>query len=150
MTEVGIDTSVLIGLLDPKDVWHDAAMALKAALEEQQAVIAVFDCVLAEAISTMGRRIHEQRRVADLDRILTRILTDYPREDILWVLPDVPALYGDIVELVSSSQGELSFNDALIALSCHHRDIPFIASFDRDFDNVPWLQRIAKPEDLPE
>ena len=28
MTEVGIDTSVLIGLLDTKDVWHDAAMAL--------------------------------------------------------------------------------------------------------------------------
>ena len=24
MTEVGIDTSVLIGLLDPKDVWHNA------------------------------------------------------------------------------------------------------------------------------
>lgn len=149
MTEVGIDTSVLIGLLDPKDVWHDAAMALKAALQEQQATIAVFDWVLAEAISTISRRIHEKRRVADLDRILTRILTDYPPEDILWVLPDVPALYGDIVELVSSSQGELNLNDALIALSCHHRDIPFIASFDQDFDNASWLQGLAKPEDLP-
>ena len=25
MTDVGIDTSVLIALLDPKDVWHEAA-----------------------------------------------------------------------------------------------------------------------------
>ena len=33
MTKVGIDTSVLIGLLDPKDVWHDAATALKEALQ---------------------------------------------------------------------------------------------------------------------
>jgi predicted nucleic acid-binding protein len=148
MTEVGIDTSVLIGLLDPEDAWHDAAMALKGALQAHQADIAVFDCVLAEAISTMGRRIHEQRRVADLDHLLARILADYPREDILWVLPDVPALYGDIVQLVRSSHGELNFNDALIAPSCHHRSIPFIASFDRDFDDVSWLQRLAKPEDL--
>jgi len=148
MTEVGIDTSVLIGLLDPKDVWHEPALALKQALKARQADVAVFDCVLAEAISTMGRRIYEQRRVADLDRLLTRILADYPRDDILWVLPDVPALYTDIVELVRSSQGELNFNDALIALSCHHRGIHLIASFDRDFDSVAWLHRLAKPEDL--
>jgi len=148
MTKVGIDTSVLIGLLDPKDVWHDAATALKEALQGHQAEIAVFDCVLAEAISTMARRIHEQRRAADLKHLLSRILTDYPLDDILWVLPDVPALYGEIVELVRSSGGELNFNDALIALSCHHRDVPFIASFDRDFDHVSWLQRLATPDDL--
>ena len=148
MTEVGIDTSVLIGLLDPKDVWHEAATALKEALQAHQANIAVFDCVLAEAISTMARRIHEQRREADLDHLLGGILADYPHEDILWVLPDVPALYHDVVELVRSSQGTLNFNDALIALSCHHRDIPFIASFDRDFDNVAWLHRLATPDDL--
>jgi len=83
MTEVGIDTSVLIGLLDPKDVWHDAATALKESLQAQQAEIAVFDCVLAEAISTMARRIHEQRRTADLDHLLSRIRVHYPPEDIL-------------------------------------------------------------------
>jgi len=148
MTEVGIDTSVLIGLLDPKDVWHDAATALKEALQAHKARVAVFDCVLTEAISTMARRIHEQRRAADLDHLLSRILTDYTLDDILWVLPDVPALYGEIVELVRSSAGELNFNDALIALSCHHRDVPFIASFDRDFDHVSWLQRLATPDDL--
>jgi hypothetical protein len=27
MTEVGIDTSFLIGLLDPKDIWHEATTA---------------------------------------------------------------------------------------------------------------------------
>jgi hypothetical protein len=65
MTEVGIDTSVLIGLLDPRDVWHNAATALKEALQAHQANITVFDCVLAEAISTMPRRIHEQRDSSD-------------------------------------------------------------------------------------
>jgi predicted nucleic acid-binding protein len=36
MTEVGIDTSVLIGLLDPKDIWHDTATTLKKALQTHQ------------------------------------------------------------------------------------------------------------------
>jgi predicted nucleic acid-binding protein len=148
MIRIGIDTSVLIGLLDPKDLWHEPATALKQALKAHGADVAVFDCVLAEAISTMARRIHEQRRTADLDRLVTRILTNYPTEDILWVLPDVPVLYTEIVELVRSSHGELNFNDALIALSCHHRGIPLIASFDRDFDQLSWLRRVAQPDDL--
>ena len=148
MIRIGIDTSVLIGLLDPKDVWHEPATALKQALKAHGADVAVFDCVLAEAISTMARRIHEQRRTADLDRLVARILTDYPTEDILWVLPDVPVLYTEIVELVRSSHGELNFNDALIALSCRHREIPLIASFDRDFDQLSWLRRVAQPDDL--
>jgi predicted nucleic acid-binding protein len=148
MTRVGVDTSVLIGLLDPQDVWHGPAVALKQALQAYRAEVAVFDCVLAEAVSTMARRIHEQRRSADLDFLLTRIRDDYPTDDILWVLPDVPVLYHDILDLVRSSHGALNFNDALIALSCRLRDIPLVASFDRDFDDVDWLKRVAQPNDL--
>ena len=148
MTQIGIDTSVLIGLLDPKDLWHEPAIALKEVLFDSAADIAIFDCVLAEAISTIARRIHEQRRTSDLDQLLERITLDYPADDVLWVLPDVPALYGEIVDLVRTSGGAINFNDALIALSCRYRDIPFIASFDRDFDQVEWLQRVAVPDDL--
>lgn len=148
MIQIGIDTSVLIGLLDPKDVWHEPAIALKQALMTHDADIAVFDCVLAEAISTMARRIHEQRRTSDLDRLVGRIVSDYPIEDVLWVLPDVPVLYTEIIGLVRASGGALNFNDALIALSCRHREIPLIASFDHDFDRLEWLQRIAQPDDL--
>lgn len=49
MIRIGIDTSVLIGLLDPKDVWHEPATALKQVLIAHEADIALFDCVLAEA-----------------------------------------------------------------------------------------------------
>ena len=69
-------------------------------------------------------------------------------DDILWILPDVPILYPEIIRLVQSSNGELNFNDALIALSCHNRNIPFIASFDPDFDKLEWLKRIVQPDDL--
>jgi predicted nucleic acid-binding protein len=42
----------------------------------------------------------------------------------------------------------LNFNDALIALACRERSIPAIASFDPDFDQVSWLRRLARPDDL--
>jgi len=148
MTQIGLDTSVLIGLLDAEDAWHEPAITLKQALRAGQADMAVFDCVLAEAISTIARRIYERRRTTDLDRLITHILTDYPTDDILWVLPDVPILYAEIIELVRSSRGEINFNDALIALSCRNRGISLIASFDRDFDRFEWLQRVAQPGDL--
>ncbi len=148
MTQIGLDTSVLIGLLDPKDMWHQPAVTLKHALQAHKVDVAVFDCVLAEAISTMARRIHEQRRTADLDQLTALILSNYPPDEILWVLPDVPMLYTEIIELVRSSGGELNFNDALIALSCRNRDVFLIASFDRDFERLTWLKRIAQPDDL--
>lgn len=148
MTQIAIDTSLLIGLLDPKDIWHSQAFVVKRALQARGADVAMFDCVLSEAISTLARRIHEKRRTADLDRLVARILADYSKDDILWVLPDVPTLYIEIVELLRSSGGELNFNDSLIALPCRYRGIPLIASFDSDFDRVPWLKRVARPDDL--
>jgi len=39
-------------------------------------------------------------------------------------------------------------NDALIALTCKEHQIKYLASFDRDFDKVPWLKRLSQPSDL--
>ena len=77
-----------------------------------------FDCVLAEAVSTVARRLREKRRSADLTRFLNRIVADFQPEVITWILPDVPRLYVPALEAVQSSGGELNFNDALIALAC--------------------------------
>ena len=104
--------------------------------------------MLAEAISTLARRIHEQRRASDLDQLLAQLAIAFPRDQVLWILPDVPVLYDESVEMVRASGGELNFNDALIAISCRNRDISLLASFDRDFDAIPWLRRIAQPVDL--
>ena len=147
--QISLDTSVLIGLLDAGDLWHEKATSLKRALQAQDAEIAVYDCVVAEALSTMSRRIHEQRRAADLDRLVARVLSEYPADDIFWVYPRVQEMYAAVIDLIRSSGGELNFNDALIALFCRERGIPAIASFDADFDRIPWLKRIARPEDIP-
>lgn len=54
----------------------------------------------------------------------------------------------EIVALVEHSGGELNFNDALIALACRDRNIPYLASFDADFDQIAWLKRLARPDQL--
>ena len=43
---------------------------------------------------------------------------------------------------------QLNFHDALIALACRQLGVRFLASFDRDFDQVSWLERIERPTDL--
>lgn len=149
MIQISIDTSILIGLLDTEDIWHRQAVTLHSALEQHRLSVAVFDCVLAETISTLSRRIKERRRSLTINQVVERILADYPPDNaIFWVFSDVPELYNEIIELTRSSGGELNFNDALIALSCRDRNIPLIASFDRDFDRLSWLKRVERAEDL--
>ncbi len=147
--DIAIDTSVLVGLLDPQDVWHTQAVALHAALQSAGFTGIYFDCAIAETISIATRRLREKKRIDEIDSLLDRILTNFPFDSLTWINFDIPALYSDILSLVRTSKGELNFNDALMALACQERKIPFIASFDRDFDQVSWLQRLAKADTVP-
>lgn len=148
-TTIGLDTSFVIGLLDEKDVWHVPASLVYAEMLARGTHIAVFDCVLAESVSTLARRVHEKRRTSDLSTLFDRVRARFPTRTISWLYPEVPGMYDQIVALVEQTAGELNFNDALIALACQRSSIEFIASFDSDFDSLPWLKRISQPADLP-
>jgi predicted nucleic acid-binding protein len=69
---------------------------------------------------------------------------------ITWISQEIQRLYPDILALVREHNGELNFHDALIALACRELEIPYIASFDRDFDRVTWLTRIDRPANVPQ
>ena len=148
-TPTVLDTNVVVGLLDTQDVWNKRALELRAALKAHDCEPVMFDCVLAEAVSILARRTHEKRRTAQLTHLLDQLEVQFPSRLIVWLGPDWPGLYDEIVALVKQSKGELSFNDALMALSCRLRGFQFIASFDGDFDLIPWLKRISQPADLP-
>jgi predicted nucleic acid-binding protein len=148
MIRIGIDTSLIVGLLDKKDIWHEKAAKLYNFLKQKKAKIIVFDCVLTEAISTVCRRIHEKRIDDDLSNLIDKFSENFPTKVITWLNYDIPVLYDEIIELIRSSHGELNFNDSLIAISCRIRKISFLASFDKDFDTIDWLKRISKPGDF--
>lgn len=145
---VAIDTSFLVGLLNPGDLWHPRAIALYTALLETETELLFFDCIVAEAISTATRRLQEKKDSAQLDTLYDALTTRVLVEDITWISLDLPRLYSSVIELMRSLQGILNFNDALIALACREREIPLIASFDADFDQIAWLRRVAQPKDL--
>jgi predicted nucleic acid-binding protein len=107
-----------------------------------------FDCVAAEAISTVARRLREKGRAAEVSGLVARLEALIPYDLLTWILPDAPRLYPQALDLIRVSSGELNFNDALIALACRERGIPAIASFDADFDRVAWLKRITSPADV--
>jgi predicted nucleic acid-binding protein len=146
--DIAVDASVLVGLLDYDDLWHAQAVDLIAALNQAGHIGVYFDCALSEAVSVATRRAFEKDRQDKVGALYDRMENEFPTDVITWILPDVPDIYADVLSLMRSSSGELNFNDALIALSCRERGIPAIASFDADFDRVPWLKRLAYPEDV--
>lgn len=144
---VAIDTSVLVALFVPDDTWRSQAATLVNDLRQRQASIIYFDCVVAEALSAAVRRLHERRQSQRIPAILERFRHELPGTAITWILRDTERLYEPILALVEQSNGALNFHDALIALACQEREIAAIASFDPDFDQVPWLSRLASTEE---
>jgi predicted nucleic acid-binding protein len=145
---IAIDSSVLVGLINPLDTWRQQALTLRAAFVAADANLIYFDCVAAEAASAATRRLHEKGRLAEVAALLDRLHAQVPSNALTWILPDTPRLYQAAFDLMRSSSGALNFNDALIALACREREITELASFDPDFDAIPWLHRITDPQDL--
>jgi predicted nucleic acid-binding protein len=146
--QIAIDTSVLVGLINTLDHRRPQALALHEALLASTHTLVYFDCVATETISTVIRRLYEKGRLTDIQKALEKFNMQVPANMLSWILPDVPVLYSDALDLIRISNGALNFNDALIALACRERGITAIASFDSDFDDVTWLERFASPEDL--
>ncbi|MCX7841257.1 MAG: hypothetical protein N2559_17605, partial [Anaerolineae bacterium] len=116
--QVAIDSSVLVALLVPNDVWHSQADALWNTVETSGHIGVYFDCVAIEAISAAARRLHEKNLTAEVGVLLNRLNDRVPQDMITWILPDAPRLYAEALTLMRSSAGALNFNDALIALAC--------------------------------
>lgn len=148
--QVAIDSSVLVGLINPTDLWREKAIALRGALLAANSELLYFDCVVGEAVSAAVRRLHEKQRQVEITVLLRRLDDFMAMDNITWILPEVPRLYPEIINLMKHSGGELNFHDALIALTCRERNISTIASFDADFDQVSWLRRLATPADVLE
>jgi len=146
--KVAVDASVLVGLINPRDHRRLQAMELHDALIAAEAELVYFDCVIAEAISTVARRLEEKNRRAEVEAALNDLNARIPADAVTWILPDAPRLFREVLGIICSSSGALNFNDALIALACRERGIEAIASFDEDFNQVDWLRRLARAEDL--
>jgi predicted nucleic acid-binding protein len=147
--QIILDTSVVVPRLDERDALRQPAMNLWTALEQQSWSVIFFDCVANETISVLCRRFTERQRLDMWPEAFARFrefCRVYPPS---WSSSHVPGMFTTILALIGQHQGRLNFHDALLALHTRELGIPYIASFDHDFDTIPWLKRISSSEDLP-
>ena len=96
--QVAIDTSVLVALFNPRDVWHSQALALQDAMLTSDVTPMYFDCVAAEAISTVARRLREKGRAPEVPEVVELLQALVPHDVITWILPDVPRPYSQALD----------------------------------------------------
>ena len=145
---VALDTSLLVGLVDSRDIWHPAAVTLRDAFKGAQAQMVYFDCVINETINVLARRAKERKRSSEFTELLTRVVSQAPEDSIIWISTETRRFYPEIIDLVRDSMGALNFNDILVALGCRELGIECIATFDSDFDSIAWLKRLSSPNDI--
>lgn len=145
---VALDTSLLVGLVDSRDIWHPAAVTLRDAFKGAQAQMVYFDCVINETINVLARRAKERKRSSEFTELLTRVVSQAPEDSIIWISTETRRFYPEIIDLVRDSMGALNFNDILVALGCRELGIERIATFGSDFDSVAWLKRLSSPNDI--
>ncbi len=143
--EAAIDANVLVALIDRRDKWHYQAVALRDALVDQHARLVWFDCVLNETVGVIGRRAEEQKRSDQFGELLDDLSRRIPMSSITWISRESERLYEQVLALCRTQGGRLNYNDALMAVICREKGIRWIVSFDRDFDELPWLVRLSDP-----
>jgi len=146
--QVVLDTSILVGLMDSRDVWHPSAVMLRDALKSAQMEMVYFDCVVSEAINVLARRGKERKHFSEFTELLTQVVSQVPEDSIIWISTETRRFYRETISLIRNSAGSLNFNDGLIALGVRELGIKYIASFDSDFDSVAWLKRLSSPKDI--
>ncbi len=148
MPQIIIDTSMLVPRLDARDALRQPALHLWSALEQGHWDVVVFDCVANETISVLCRRLTERQQYAEWPVAFARFQAFCRQHPLYWSSRRVESLFSTILELMDRHAGRLNFHDALIVLEAQHLGIPYIASFDHDFDAIAGLQRHSSPDAL--
>ncbi|MDI7268671.1 MAG: type II toxin-antitoxin system VapC family toxin [Myxococcota bacterium] len=143
MSDVILDANVVLARFDAADVFHGTATALTKRIERDGSRVIVLDCVVNEVLSVLARRLRERRREAEAGPAVKALRGALPAE-IASAYSLLPGCFDEVVDDMIASNGRRNFHDALIVVYARRRGIAVIASFDRDFDGVPGLTRLAE------
>ena len=137
-----VDSNVLIALVSPTDSLHRAAHALVASALNSEIELLYLDCVVAESLSTVGRRLEEKKRMPEFGAAADALMALAPMHSLVWLFPEVRRLHDPVIALMRQTTGQLNFNDALIVVACRELGITTLLSFDADFDSIADLTRL--------
>ena len=143
MAECVLDANVLVAWIDAADSLHGRARDLMARLERAGTEPVLLDVLIGETISVLCRRFRERRQGAGLAPILADLRQRLDPSAITWVGGEVQRVFPEILELVSTTEGRINFNDALLAVLQREGRIGAVASFDAGFDHVAGFIRVS-------
>ena len=98
MKSVLLDSNVLIALLDPDDSLHFEAEKVYSQISPSFAQI-IPDVAVNEALTVFARR-SEERRQKTFATLLKNFQDDFPKEKFVWLSPEIPRLYSQIIEMM--------------------------------------------------
>lgn len=96
----------------------------------------------------IARRAEEQRRSEQFGELLDDLSRYIPSAYITWISREGERLHHQVLTMCRSHGGRLNYNDALMALFCREQGVRWLVSFDRDFDEVAWLERLSDPKQV--
>ncbi|RKY26814.1 MAG: hypothetical protein DRP61_05385 [Candidatus Omnitrophota bacterium] len=140
MSRIVLDTNVIVALLDSKDVHHSRAIDLVRRIESENKLL-IMDCILVELYSVIARRAYE--RGYNFSQVLLRIREMEGFFELINAYDYRPKLHNEILKLMVKTEGRMNYHDALISLVMRRRRIRRLATFDRDFGYVEWLQIVS-------
>jgi predicted nucleic acid-binding protein len=133
-----VDANVILRFLtgDPPEMAAQAR-ALFAAVEQGAVALVLDEIILAETVWVLSSFYHHA--AADIARTLQQLL-DHPGLEASGKTGLLQALN------VFGSQN-VDFADALVSVHMQQQGIPDIYSFDRHFDRLPGIRRVAPAAD---
>lgn len=138
MSKVVVDTNVIVALLDVRDVHHDETLKLIKRLEDEQRDLCLMDCILNEVFTVLARRSLE--RGHRFSEIVRKFRNDLESFETIKAYPLVKKIYDNVVDLMIRTDGRLNYHDALICIVMKDKGIDNIATLDKDFREIEWLE----------
>ena len=141
-----LDTSFVLALFEQRDVWHQEATQIHAALRDHDTLILTPDCVVNEVLSIVARRCLQRRESKAFAGLAQCVVDAIPKDAITWLSPHLPRWFSGCVETMQGAAGALSFHDALLCVAADELGFRAIVSFDEDFDRLGGLQRLGSAD----
>ncbi|MBI5026048.1 MAG: type II toxin-antitoxin system VapC family toxin [Nitrospirae bacterium] len=142
-----LDTNFIVGLLDEKDKRHNKCLLIKRALHNGDNEIYIFDFIINEVINVFVKRLKERKDTHNIIPLIEKLQRFVPLDRITWIYPDIEEYFDKVIERVKQSKGAFNFHDALIIHIANEFEMPYIVSFDEDFDKAR-LRRINDARDI--
>jgi predicted nucleic acid-binding protein len=143
VTTVVVDTNVMVGWLDPRDVQSPAAVALMATIAECGGSTVLLDCVVVEVVGVFCRRWAERKATDPLPDFASM----FPRTSVAVGYRLLETRWEGVLGEVHSSGGALNAHDALILTFCRASGIRYLATLDRGLRGR-GLEVLSTPDEV--